>query len=319
MNHHTHNHAGHHHGHDINQQVLKVSLIVIASFMLVEIIAGFITGSLALLSDAGHMLSDALALGFSLLAFKLGKKASNHHQTFGYKRAEILFALLNGLTLIIIAVFIIIEAVTRFSNPPQVASQGMLVVSILGLLVNLIIAWYMHRHSDIEENLNMKSAYLHVLSDLLGSIGAIIAALCILFFDWRIADPLISIFVSLLIANSGFNVIKSTLHILMQGAPKHIDQSKLITEIQQVKGVENIHDFHLWTLTSQQHLLSAHIVVDGNMTVHQAQNIRQEIEHLLQHYGIHHATLQMESQEHGHNEQLHCKMHDNHNHHAHQH
>ncbi|MCP2041563.1 cobalt-zinc-cadmium efflux system protein [Neisseria sp. HSC-16F19] len=329
MSHH-HNHDGHHHVHTSNKKVLAVSLAIISAFMLVEVVGGVLTGSLALLSDAGHMFSDALAIGFSLLAFKLGEKAVSARQTFGYQRLEILFALLNGLTLVGIAVFIIIEAVARFNHPPEIATTGMLVVSSIGLLVNIAVAWYMHRNSDVEENVNMKSAYLHVLGDLLGSVGAIAAALLMMLFGWKLADPMVSVFFSLLIAHSGIGVMKSTFHILMQGAPTDIKQADLVRDIKAVGGMKNVHDLHLWTLTSRQHLLSAHLVVDGHISVNQAQAVIDAVEQVAQRYGIGHSTLQIEGEGHGHSEALYCDAnggayghhhheHDGHTHHGHKH
>ncbi|HFC8536204.1 cation diffusion facilitator family transporter [Neisseria bacilliformis] len=310
-------HHNHSHSHTSNKKVLAVSFFIIMGYMLVEIIGGWLTGSLALLSDAGHMFSDALALGLSLLAFKFGEKAVNARQTFGYKRVEILFALFNGLTLIGIALFIIIEAVERFNNPPEVASAGMLAVSAIGLLVNIIVAWYMLKNSDTEGNINMKSAYLHVLGDLLGSVGAIAAALLIMAFGWTLADPIVSILVSLLIARSGLDVLQNTLHILMQGAPKYIDQAALAAEIQAVPQVLGVHDLHLWTLTSDRHLLSAHLVLDGATTVAQAQSVRQTVERLIQAKGIAHVTLQIDAQNHAHGDSLYC--HSEQNAHEHRH
>ena len=309
---HDHSHAHSHHSHDhshlhtSNKVVLRVSFIVIAAYMLVEIIGGLLTDSLALLSDAGHMFSDAAAIGLSLYAFKLGEKAVNARNTFGYKRFEILAAALNGLALIVIAAFILLEAVERFKSPLAVASQGMLAISVLGLLVNVFVAWYMHRNADVQENLNMKSAYLHVLGDLFGSIGAIVAALLILFFGWNWADPLVSILVALLIANSGFGVLKSTFHVLMEGAPEHIDHQKLLAMMLDVKGVQNVHDLHLWTITSNQNLLSAHLVVDGQLTISEGQQIIQQIEQKLKACHIQHITLQLESPEHQHSDSLYC-------------
>ncbi|STZ76132.1 cation diffusion facilitator family transporter [Bergeriella denitrificans] len=324
-----HHHHGHHHGHEANKKTLAVSFCLIAAFMLVEIIGGWLTGSLALLSDAGHMLSDALAIGFSLWAFKLGERAVSRSRTFGYQRAEILFALFNGLTLAAIAVWIIIEAAARFRHPPEIATGGMLAVSITGLLVNIVVARYMHRHSDVEDNINMKSAYLHVLGDLLGSVGAIAAALLMMAFGWRLADPLISVLIALLIAHSGIGIIKNTTHILMQGAPQDIDQEDLVARMKAVDGVENVHDLHLWTLTSSRHLLSAHIVVDGNMSVREAQSVLEAVAETVRSRGIGHVTLQIESREHGHSETLYCdeglghehRHHDRHHdhHHPHQH
>ncbi|KHF31528.1 Cadmium, cobalt and zinc/H(+)-K(+) antiporter [Paenibacillus sp. P1XP2] len=183
---HDHNHAhddSHGHGQN-NKKVLLFSFIIITAYMLVEAFGGFFTNSLALLSDAGHMLSDSLALAIALLAFKFGEKAVDKGNTFGYRRFEILAAMLNGVTLIVIALYIFYEAIDRFVNPPEVATVGMLVISSIGLLMNILVAWIMMRGSDTEHNLNMRGAYLHVISDMLGSIGAIIAALLMMFFGW---------------------------------------------------------------------------------------------------------------------------------------
>lgn len=176
---HSHSHS---HSHTDNQRIITIAFAIIASYMIVEVIGGYITGSLALLSDAGHMFSDAVSLAMTLFAFIIGKKSATSHKTFGYRRFEILIALINGLTLLIISAGIIYEAVLRFEAPPQIATTGMLVISTIGLIVNLVVAKLMHGGDT--DNLNMKSAYLHVLSDLLGSVAAIIAAIVIMLFGW---------------------------------------------------------------------------------------------------------------------------------------
>ena len=312
---HEHEHS---HSHSGNKKVLRVSFIVIAVFMVVEIVGGLLTNSLALLSDAGHMFSDAAALGLSLLAFHFGERPGSRSNTFGYQRFEILAALLNGLTLMLIAVWIVYEAVGRFANPPEIATTGMLVVSVIGLLVNIFVAWYMHRGGDTEENINMRGAYLHVLGDLLGSVGAIAAAVLMMAFGWRWADPLASVIVALLIAKSGWGVLKSSSHILMEGAPANIHCDDIVAEIKKVNGVESVHDLHIWTITSGLHALSCHIVVDGSLSVAEAEQIVYEVEHQLQHQNISHVTVQTESRAHGHGDDLLCSM-PGHNHNAHGH
>src|SRR5699024_1265049 len=174
-----------------------------------EAIGGYVTNRLYLLADEGHMLRDAISLGIALLAFTLGAKVANHSKTYGYKRFEILAAVLNGLTLIIVALFIFYDAIGRFQNPPKVASTGLLVIATIGLLVNILVAWIMMRGGDVEESLNMRGAYLHVISDMLGSSGAIAAALLIMFFGWGWADPLASVIVAVLVLRSGYFVTKS--------------------------------------------------------------------------------------------------------------
>src|SRR5699024_10598788 len=178
--------------------VLKCRFIIISVYMVVELAGGIWTNSLALLSDAGHMLSDSISLGVGLLAFTFGEKVANYSKTYGYKRFEILAAVFNGVTLILISIYIFYEAFQRFSNPPEVASTGMLIIASIGLLVNIIVAWMLMK-GDTEENLNLRAAFLHVLGDLLGSVGAIVAALLIIFFNWGWADPLASVIVAVLV------------------------------------------------------------------------------------------------------------------------
>ena len=278
MSHEHHNH--HNHSHSGNKKVLRISFVIIATYMVVEIIGGLLTNSLALLSDAGHMFSDAAALALSLAAFHIGERAGSRSKTFGYKRFEILAAALNGLTLLLIAVWIIYEAAGRFIRPPEIATLGMLVVSSIGLAVNIFVAWYMHRGGDTEGNVNMRGAYLHVLGDLLGSVGAIAAALLMMAFGWRWADPLASVAVALLIARSGWGVLKTA--------------------------VESVHDMHIWTITSGLHALSCHIVVEGSLSVAEAEKIVAEAGHVLQHHQISHVTIQTESRAHGHGDELLC-------------
>lgn len=320
---HEHNH-GHSHVHTNNKKVLFISFLIITAYMIIEAAGGAITNSLALLSDAGHMLSDSIALGIALLAFTYGAKAVNAEKTYGYRRFEILAAAINGVTLIGISIYIFYEAIERFISPPEVATVGMLIISAIGLLVNLLVAWLMMRGSDTEHNLNMRSAYLHVLSDMLGSVGAIAAALLMMFFGWGWADPLASVIVAALVLRSGFAVTKSSLHILMEGTPSNINVNEIAAKIQQVDGVEGVHDLHIWSITSSMNALTAHIVVSGDKTVYEAEAILKKTEHMLEHQGIRHATLQIESERHAHERSVLCSIKadepDGHSHsHAHQH
>lgn len=307
----------HHHSHTANKRVLRTSLVVIGVFMLIEVAGGLLTNSLALLSDAGHMFSDALSLGISLLAMKLGERSVNRYKTFGYKRFEILAAAFNGLTLLVISLMIAWEAVGRFIQPPPVATTGMLAVSVLGLLVNVWVAWYMLKNSDTEENLNMKSAYLHVLSDLFGSLGAITAAVLMMVFGWQWADPLASVLVAALIARSGWGVMQRASHILMEGTPSDVDLDHITGIIRETDGVEAVHDLHVWSISSGIHALSCHIVVEGSMSVAEAEQIVYRLEHRLAHENIRHVTVQTESRGHPHGDDLLCKMpvHEHHEHH----
>ncbi|MFC4388626.1 cation diffusion facilitator family transporter [Gracilibacillus marinus] len=286
---HSHDH-GHHH-HTNNKKALLLSFSFIAIFMVVEIIGGLLTNSLALLSDAGHMFSDAFALGLSLFAFKLSEKATNHSKTFGYKRFEIVAAFINGLTLALISIYIFWEAYNRFLEPPEV-SGTMLWIAVIGLIVNIVVAYILMYSGDTKENLNMRSALLHVLGDLLGSVGAIVAGILILLFNWNIADPIASIFVAALILVSGLRVIKDSIHILMEGMPDHLSFKEIENQLMQLQGVTSVHDLHVWTITSGFPALSCHIVVEDGL----------DRDHLLQHaskllhdqFEIHHTTIQIE-------------------------
>lgn len=314
---HNHNH-GHDHTHGANRKVLLTSFLIITSYMVIEAIGGFLTNSLALLSDAGHMFSDSISLGIALLAFIWGEKAANHSKTFGYKRFEILAAVLNGFTLILIALYIFYEAFERFTNPPEVATTGMLIISVIGLLVNILVAWIMVRGGDTEDNLNMRGAYLHVLGDMLGSMGAIVAALLMIFFGWGWADPLASVIVAFLVLRSGFYVTKAAIHVLMEGTPKNINVSDVIHTIENIKGIQSIHDLHIWSITSGLNALSCHAVVDGNITIAESERTLRKIEHDLEHKGIQHVTIQLETAAHKHDNSILCNIKNeapNHHHH----
>lgn len=299
--HHDHNHA-----HSANKKVLLISFLIITSYMVVEAVGGYVTNSLALLSDAGHMLSDSISLGIALLAFTLGAKAPNYSKTYGYKRFEVLAAVFNGVTLILVALFIFKEAIERFTNPPEVATTGMLIISSIGLVVNIIVAWIMMRGGDTEENLNMRGAYLHVISDMLGSVGAIIAGLLILFFEWGWADPLASVVVAVLVLRSGYYVSKASLHVLMEGTPQNVNVDDVVKIIEQTDGIKGLHDLHVWSITSGLNALSCHVVVDDQMTIGEGEKLLRKLEHDLQHQNIQHVTIQLETAAHQHDHSILC-------------
>ncbi|HZG74097.1 MAG TPA: cation diffusion facilitator family transporter [Chondromyces sp.] len=314
----AHDHS-HNHTHGSNKKVLMISFIIITSYMIIEAIGGFLTNSLALLSDAGHMLSDSISLAIALIAFKLAEKAASYSKTFGYKRFEILAAVLNGVTLILIALYIFYEAIERFSNPPEVATTGMLIISAIGLAVNILVAWIMMQGGDTEENLNMRGAFLHVLSDMLGSVGAIVAALLIMFLGWGWADPLASVIVAILVLRSGYYVTKAAIHVLMEGTPQNVDVNDVIQTIKNTKGIQDIHDLHIWSITSGLNALSCHAIVDDELTIAESESILREIEHDLEHKGITHVTIQMETMAHKHDDSILCnvKNEPSHGHHHH--
>ncbi|MFD1848944.1 cation diffusion facilitator family transporter [Oceanobacillus bengalensis] len=314
---------GHDHGHDhthgANKKALLISFIIITGYMIIEAAGGFITNSLALLSDAGHMLSDSISLGVGLLAFTLGEKVANYSKTYGYKRFEILAAVFNGVTLLLISIYIFYEAFQRFTEPPEVASTGMLIIASIGLLVNILVAWILMRGGDTEENLNLRAAFLHVLGDLLGSVGAVTAALLIMFFGWGWADPLASVIVAILVLISGWRVTKDAVHVLMEGTPKNVNLDDIINIMENVSGILSIHDLHVWSITSGKNALSCHAVVDGGLSIQDSQNLLRKIEHELEHKGIGHVTIQMENKEHPHDDSLLCQIDHESSHHQHDH
>ena len=316
---HGHDH-GHSHSHSANKKTLTISLVIITVYMAVEVIGGLLTNSLALLADARHMLSDAVSLFIALMAFKFSSKVADYGKTYGYKRFEILAAVINGATLILISGYIIYEAIERFQNPPEIQSSGMLIVAFIGLLVNVLVAWIMMRGADVKENLNMRGAYLHVISDMLGSVGAIIAALLIMFFGWGWADPLASVIVSILVLRSGYLVTKSSVHVLMEGTPENVEVEKVTEKILKTEGINGMHDLHIWTITSGLNALTCHLVVDEKMTIGESETLLRKIEHTLEHLNIHHVTIQLETSAHTHDNSVLCTVkadpsgHDHHHH-----
>jgi cobalt-zinc-cadmium efflux system protein len=287
---HSHDHGHHHHGSN-NKQALKWSFFLIAAFMIIELIGGIWTNSLALLSDAGHMFSDAAALGLSYLALTFGKRKATYSKTFGYKRFEILAAFLNGITLIVISLYIFWEAFHRLADPPEVVSKGMLIISFVGLLVNIAAAYILMK-GDKDHNLNVRSAFLHVVGDMLGSVGAIAAALLIMFWGWSIADPIASIIVAVLIIVSGWRVTKDSFHILMEGTPLNMKASKVKDALMAIPEVKDVHDLHIWSITSDFPALSCHIVrepsEDNQVVLEKAKKVLQDEFH------IHHTTIQID-------------------------
>ena len=303
MTNHTHHHDHtHDHHHSSNQKVLLWSFLLISAFMVVEAIGGWLTNSLALLSDAGHMLSDALSLGIALLAFRFGAKAANSNKSFGYRRFEILAAAFNGLTLMVVAAWIVFEAVARFVSPLPIQSTGMLVIATLGLIINIVVAIMMFKGGDTHDNLNMRGAFLHVISDLLGSVAAIIAALAVKWYGWTWADPLISVLVALLVLRSGFMVLREAAHVLMEGTPRQIDPAHIRALLLQQAEVVDIHDLHVWSISSGEHALASHVVIQDDVRLSEVQTLLHQWETLLKQQGITHVTLQVESTAHGHTE-----------------
>ncbi|MBZ5201952.1 cation transporter [Planomicrobium chinense] len=310
---------GHSHTHGGNKKTLFIAFLITTLFMAAEAIGGFLTNSLALIADAGHMLSDSISLLVGFLAFTVGEKAASQAKTYGYKRFEILAAVFNGVSLVAIAAYIFYEASRRFADPPEVASGGMLAIAVVGLLVNVLVAWILMRGGDTKENLNMRAAFLHVLGDLLGSVGAILAALLILYFDWAWADPLASVIVAVLVLISGWRVTKEAIHVLMEGTPRNVDIDEVAAAINNVPGICNIHDLHVWSITSGRNALSGHVVVEDNVSFEETQTLLRKLEHLLKDMKIGHITIQIENKEHPHGESVLCQdvQHEHEHHHQH--
>lgn len=303
--HHGHNHA-HGHVHTNNKKILLISFLIIGIFMIVEIIGGFVSNSLALLSDGLHMFSDTISLGVALLAFIYAERHANKHKTFGYKRFEILAALFNGVTLFVIGIIIIVEAIGRFFDPQEVQSTEMFIISVTGLIVNIIVAYLMFKGGDTSHNINMRGAFLHVIGDLLGSVGAIIAAVLIWNFNLTIADPIASIIVSVLIIKSSWGITKSSLNILMEGTPSDVNLNQVFSMITEEEKIKNIHDCHVWTISNEMNALSCHAVVPNTMTIEEGEVLLNRLEHKLEHLNIQHMTIQLETTDHLHDNNILC-------------
>ncbi|MUV07189.1 cation diffusion facilitator family transporter [Planococcaceae bacterium Storch 2/2-2] len=276
----------------MNRKALIFTLLLTSTIMIVEFIGGLWTKSLALLADSGHMLSDATSLLLSFIAITIAARPPSPNKTFGYYRFEMMAALFNGVTLFVIAGWIIYEAIGRFADPPTVASGSMILIATIGLLANLGSATILLRQGDVEGNLNMKSAYVHVLGDLLGSIGAILAGVVMYVFNWYLADPIISIVVALLILKSAWGVFSQSVHVLMEGTPQTIDAEDVLDTLGSIDGVTKVHDLHIWTITSGLDMLTCHIVVRED--VDEQVVLQEAIDRIRETYKIEHTTIQVE-------------------------
>jgi cobalt-zinc-cadmium efflux system protein len=271
---------------------LKWALGVSAVYFFAELIAGFLTNSLALLSDAGHMVTDVAAMGLSLFAFRMARRPATLSSTYGFHRVEILAALFNGLMLWLIVGVILTAAYARLLQPPRVDSEGMLIVAVLGLVINVASGAILY--GAHHRNLNLRGAFLHVVSDAIGSVGAIAAGTIMLATDWYLADPLISIFIGVLILYSSWSLVKDSLSVLMQAVPKGIDLEEVRQTIEAVAGVSKVHDLHIWAVTSDIFTLSAHAVVDNGGDFHAVLNGIEDT--LKERFNIEHVTIQLETE-----------------------
>jgi cobalt-zinc-cadmium efflux system protein len=289
---HSHSNHAHDHAEPGAHRHLLIAFTITFTFMFIEAIGGWLTSSLALLADAGHMLTDAGALGISLVALRLAARPPSTIHTFGFRRFEILAAFINGLALWAIVGVILREAIERFREPPTVEAQGMIIIAALGLMVNLVSIAMLHGHKD--ESLNIRGAFLHVVADSLGSAGAILAGIAIFFTGWFWLDPLVSLAICLLILWSSWKLVRDSVHILLLGVPIHLDYREVEQEILHHQGVCCLYDLHLWTISSHQEALSAHVVVPDSFN-RQKELLQDIVTGLRRRFGIEHATLQLET------------------------
>lgn len=294
--HHGHSHAhGHAHAHGVarNTRRLKITLALAAAYLVAEVAGGILANSLALLADAGHMLSDVGALGLSLFAIWMAQKPATPTRTYGYHRTEILAALANAATLIAISLFIFAEAWERFHKPQPVAGMTVMVIAVGGLAVNVTGLLILHGGRD--ESLNIRGAWLHLLTDALGSVGAILGGLAIWAFGWAWADPAVSVAIAVLVLYSSWHLLKESVGVLLEGTPPHIDLPAVRAAMLEVDGVEDVHDLHVWTITSGLEALSAHVVVGERMERRHSGEILADL-HCVLHdrFGLHHLTIQIE-------------------------
>lgn len=272
-----------------SQSVLAWSLALTLGFAVVEVITGFMSNSLALISDAGHMVTDAAALGLALLAQLIAKRPPSARNSFGFGRAEALAAFVNSLVLLVLVGWIVVEAVHRFSQPEQVQGAMVTIVAAIGLLINVVLAYILSRG---ESNMNTRAALVNVIGDLLGSVAALAAGAVIYYTGWMQIDPLLSIFVAMLILKSTWSVLRESYHFLMEGVPEHIDYLQVGADLGQIEGVLSVHDLHVWDMSPGQPALIGHVeITDLSRWPAILQNIKSM---LLDKHGIDHITLQAE-------------------------
>lgn len=298
--HHVHDGSGHAHGpsaggaprlggREAPGARLMWVFAITAVFMVAEIVGGVLSNSLALLADAGHMFTDVAALGLSVFAMRLAQAPPTTRRTYGLVRLEILAAFMNGAALLVISGFIFLEAWRRLREPVVIDGTIMLTVAAMGLAVNVVGALLLHRHAH--DNLNVRGAYLHVLGDLLGSVGAIAAGVVVLTTGWSPIDPIISAFIGLLILYSAWNLVREAADVLLEAVPAHVDMDRIIADLSGVDGLDDIHDVHVWTLTSGFVALSGHGVIDDPT---QHTRILDQVRERMRAHGIEHVTFQIE-------------------------
>ena len=297
---HSHAHGDHRHSHEPatsgpdarSVRGLRIALGLTSLFLVVEVVGGFLSNSLALVADAGHMLTDVGALGLSLFVAWFSQRPETPEKTYGYLRWEILAAFLNGATLLLISAWIVFEAIARLRHPEALASGLMLVVAAAGLVVNLVSAWLLRpAHGS---SLNLRGAYLHVLGDLLGSVATVAAAVIIRFTGWLIADPIASLLMTALIMRGAWSLVRESVDVLLEATPSHISLGAVRTQLQAIPGIESVHDLHVWTVNSGVIAMSAHAIV---REASRHQHVLEHIHDAMQLFGIQHVTIQLERTE----------------------
>jgi len=291
------NHS-HVHFKDLTQQTgrrMALSLVITLLFVFVEIAAGLFSNSLALLTDAAHNFTDVLALALAWWALRLTIQPASHQKTYGYHRAGILAALINSTTLVLIALGIFYEAYQRFIDPPEVQADILIGVGLVAVIINVVTALLVRRGA--ESDLNIRAAFLHLMGDVVSTIGAVIAGVIIRFTDWNWLDPLVSVLIGILIVWSAWSILREAIDILMESTPTDIDMEAMITDIISVEGVRGVHDLHVWSITRNMRTLSAHLVTD-DLVISTGASIQRHVNEVLYHkYNVNHATLQLECDE----------------------
>ncbi len=272
-----------------SRRALGLSLLLVLGFGFIELSAGFYTNSLALLSDAGHMFTDSIALFIAFVGVFISSVRGSPRMTYGLRRAEVLAGFINALLLVFLIGYVLYSAVMRLFHPPQILAIPMLAVAFLGLLVNLLILFMLHGHS--RESLSLRTAFLHVVFDTLGSVSALIAGLVVFFTGYHVADSLVSLGLVLLILPQIYNLLRLSLEIFLQFAPSDVSLSELRDRIKSLPYVKEVHDLHLWSLTSKDRILTAHVVVED---IHLSSKAIEDVNHIARAYDIEHVTLQVE-------------------------
>jgi len=288
----NHDNSGINHRHVDGSKGLMIALLAAVAVIGVEIAGGLLSHSLALLSDAGHMLVDALALAMSLIALNLAKRPATEKRTYGFHRAEIMAALANGVALTLVAAYIFYEAYQRFHNAPTVNTPIMLGVAVIGLAANLNTVYLLHRARH--NNLNVRAAFFHAFGDSMSSVGVIAGGIIIAITGWKIVDPIIAILIGIIILWGALNLVRESADILMETVPKQMPLDKVTEVVKGVKGVVELHDVHIWTITSGIYALSTHILIEDQMLSHTSEIIAEINRELEQKFNITHTTFQLE-------------------------